>query len=204
MTPRRSRRAGRPAPGGLPTTPGWSWGRPAARECPHLHGPAGRRGDRCATGQQHPHRGPARLSALIGLIRSHQETLPRGAGPVRAITVSTTGLVDGAGTIINSVAVRDWSGFPLGRMLSERLGLPVRVENDINASAYGEFAARCGDGVLSNDADLLFVALSRGVLSGLVLRGQLHRGRGFTAGEVGIVVTGGSGPSEAIWRVPPK
>lgn len=141
-----------------------------------------------------PIEGRRRLSALIGLIRSHQETLPRGAGPVRAITVSTTGPVDGAGTIINSVAVRDWSGFPLGRMLSERLGLPVRVENDINASAYGEFAARCGDGVLSNDADLLFVALSRGVLSGLVLRGQLHRGRGFTAGEVGIVVTGGSGP----------
>ncbi|WP_406708237.1 ROK family protein [Tessaracoccus caeni] len=141
-----------------------------------------------------PVEGRRRLAALIGLIRAHQENLPSDAGPVRAVAISTTGPVDGAGTIINSVAVTDWSGFPLGQVLSERLGLPVRVENDINSAAYGEFSVRHSAGTLGDSADLLFVALSRGVLSGLVLRGELHRGQGFTAGEVGIVVTGGSGP----------
>ncbi|MFT3888883.1 MAG: ROK family protein [Arachnia sp.] len=136
----------------------------------------------------------SRLAAVQTMIRSHLERLGAGVGAVRAVTVSTTGPVDGAGTVINSVAVPDWTGFPLGPVLSERLGLPVRVENDVNASAYGEFAVRRARGALDDSSDLLLVALSRGVLTGLVLGGRLHRGQGFTAGEVGIVVTGRSGP----------
>ncbi|MDO5081870.1 MAG: ROK family protein [Arachnia propionica] len=128
-----------------------------------------------------------RLDLLIEVI--NQQIARHQPSPVHAIVISTTGTVDPEGCIKRSDAVQEWESFPLGARLTERLGLPVRVENDVNAAAFGEFAIRCSDHSLTSSADLLFIGLSRGIVTGLVLGGQLHRGSHHDAGEVGLVIT---------------
>ena len=56
--------------------------------------------------------------------------------------------------------------------LEKRIGLPVVVENDANAAAWGEFTFGAGEDV----EDTLLVTVGTGVGGGIVLNGELHRG----------------------------
>lgn len=137
-----------------------------------------------------------RLAALTAIIDRHTDRQSGTHGQLRALSISTTGTVDADGTITASTTVPAWSGFRLGARLSELYDLPVRVENDINASAYGEFVLRHAEGQLDDADDLLLVTLSRSVLTGLVMGGEIRRGRAFNAGEIGLIVTEGPDPEE--------
>ena len=64
--------------------------------------------------------------------------------------------------------------------LATRLGLPVSLENDVNLAALGEQARGIARGV----DDFAFVSVGTGLGAGLVLGGQLHRGRNGAAGEL--------------------
>lgn len=78
---------------------------------------------------------------------------------------------------------------PLGPMLSVRLGgIPVGVENDLNAAALG--AAQ----LLGVGGDLAYLALGTGVAAGLLLDGRLRRGHLGAAGEIGHVPYRADGP----------
>ena len=65
-----------------------------------------------------------------------------------------------------------WRDVALKAELEERVDLPVVVENDANAAAWGEFAFGAGHDV----DDLLLVTVGTGVGGGLVLDGELYRG----------------------------
>ncbi|GAA4601176.1 ROK family transcriptional regulator [Actinoplanes octamycinicus] len=67
--------------------------------------------------------------------------------------------------------------------LTERLGVPVLVENDAAAAALGEFWSRR----VSREQAFGSVYLSSGIGAGLVFGGALHRGASFDAGELGHV-----------------
>lgn len=129
--------------------------------------------------------GAARLTEVAGLITAVKKAWSH-LGPLHAVTISTTGTIDGTGTVMQSIHVPDWTGFPLGTALSETLRVPVRVENDVNCSAFGEFIVRFDAGQLPANGDLVFIHVEGGLVTGLVLGGQLHRGTSFNAGEVGI------------------
>jgi glucokinase len=82
-----------------------------------------------------------------------------------------------------------WRDEPLRVDLEKRIGLPVVVENDANAAAWGEFTFGAGEDV----ADSLLVTVGTGVGGGIVLNGELHRGAFGVAAEIGHmrVVPGG-------------
>lgn len=63
---------------------------------------------------------------------------------------------------------------------SRLTGLPVFMENDINAAAVGEFKAR----KLDRANDLVYVSLGFGLGAGLVLSGKLRHGINNFAGEI--------------------
>jgi predicted NBD/HSP70 family sugar kinase len=71
-------------------------------------------------------------------------------------------------------------GIPLKEELGGRTGLPVTIENDANAAAWGEFRFGVGKDV----NDLVFVTLGTGVDGGVISHGVLLRGaRGMWAGN---------------------
>ncbi|MCU1624415.1 MAG: transcriptional regulator [Frankiales bacterium] len=75
----------------------------------------------------------------------------------------------------------DWMREDPARALSQRLGVPVVVDNDANLGALAE--ARWGAGRRSDT--LFYVKASTGIGAGLVLGGRLFRGSAGTAGELG-------------------
>ncbi len=74
-----------------------------------------------------------------------------------------------------------WRDMPLRDRLEKALGLPVVVENDANAAAWGEFT----HGSAKDSDDLLMVAVGTGVGGGIVAGGELVRGTFGIAAEVG-------------------
>lgn len=139
-----------------------------------------------------------RLDTLTEII--NQQIVANQPATVHSIVISTTGTIAPDGRVKRSDAVPEWEGLELGAKLSERVGIRVRVENDVNTAAFGEFAIRCAVGDLDPDTDLLFIALSRGIVTGLVLGGQLHRGHHQDAGEVGLLITDRDGPTPGHLR----
>jgi glucokinase len=78
----------------------------------------------------------------------------------------------------------DW--LPLRDLLADRLGVPVAVENDVNAATLGAVA-------LSGEDDLVYLSIGTGLAAGLVLEGRLRRGDHGAAGEIGHVPVDPSG-----------
>lgn len=72
----------------------------------------------------------------------------------------------------------DW--FPLRDLVADALGVPVAVDNDVNAAALGAVA-------LSGQDDLVYLSLGTGLAAGVVLDGRLRRGFHGAAGEIGHV-----------------
>ena len=126
-----------------------------------------------------------RLAELAALIADAAE-IGAESGALRSVVIANTGTVDAGGRVLDSTFVPEWIGLPLGEALSERLHAPVRVENDINCAAFGEFTARVDDGRLTPYGDLVYVRIHHGLVTGLVLGGRIHRGITFSAGEFGL------------------
>lgn len=111
---------------------------------------------------------------------------------VNHLGVGTPGAVDNrAGTVVGpSPNIEGWQGMRIGAILSDRLNLPVYVDNDVNAMALAE--ARFGAGV--GHKAIVCVAIGTGVGGGLILDGKLWRGASHTAGELGHISINPDGP----------
>jgi predicted NBD/HSP70 family sugar kinase len=83
--------------------------------------------------------------------------------------------------------VHGLEGMPIGAELEGRLGMPVTVENDVNLAAVGER----WQGVARGVDDFVFLSIGTGLGAGVVLDGELHRGRHGAAGEVDYALGGG-------------
>lgn len=83
-----------------------------------------------------------------------------------------------------------WEGFDLTGALSEAISLPLYVENDANAGAIAE--KWWGKGAEYDN--LAYIKLGTGVGSGLIANGDIYRGDGGTAGEIGHVPIDLNGP----------
>jgi glucokinase len=76
-----------------------------------------------------------------------------------------------------------WRDVPFGEMLSEKLGHPVRVVNDLSAAAWGELRAGAGKGT----ANLFVVFVGSGVGSAIIADTRLVTGETGVAGEFGHI-----------------
>ncbi|MCH0538963.1 ROK family transcriptional regulator [Streptomyces sp. MUM 203J] len=95
-----------------------------------------------------------------------------------------------SGTLGSTSILPGWSGINPSQELSARLGVPVHVDNDANLGALGELVWGAGRGV----RDLAYIKVASGVGAGLVIDGQIYRGPGGTAGEIGHITLDESGP----------
>jgi predicted NBD/HSP70 family sugar kinase len=127
------------------------------------------------------------LATAVEVVKAlHEEAGGIVGGPVG---VGVPGLVDShRGTVKHAVNLGvdgDW--LPIGPLLAELIGVPVLVENDVNAATLGAVA-------LSGADDLVYLSIGTGLAAGLVLDGRLRRGDHGAAGEVGHVPVDPSGP----------
>ncbi|RYH10600.1 ROK family transcriptional regulator [Tropicimonas sp. IMCC6043] len=98
-----------------------------------------------------------------------------------AVGIGVPGMVDHArGISLWSPIIRE-TGLPIAAMMSERLGLPVEVDNDANLLTLAELWYGAGREL----ADFAVVTLEYGVGMGLVMNHQLYRGAHSVGMELG-------------------
>ena len=105
-----------------------------------------------------------------------------GAPLTGRVGVGVPGLVDvERGVLRHAVNLGvDGHDLPLRDLLAEQLGVPVVLENDVNAAAL---AARA----LVGSDDVVYLSVGTGLAAGLVIDGRLRRGEHGAAGEIGHV-----------------
>ena len=133
---------------------------------------------------------PAALNLVVQGVKALLAV--RGVLPdqVTGVGAVLPGIVDSQTGISRSTLLRGWENLPVRRMLEERLGRPVFVDNDANAFALAEHWYGAGQGF----DHLLAVTVGIGVGAGLVMGGSLYRGARWGAGELGHCTIDETGP----------
>jgi predicted NBD/HSP70 family sugar kinase len=70
---------------------------------------------------------------------------------------------------------------PLTEIISEQLNLPVHLENDTRAMAFGEYC----EGVVDDEQNIIYLNYSWGVAIGIMTEGKLYYGKSGYSGEFG-------------------
>jgi|Deesub1362A_J573_1020465.scaffolds.fasta_scaffold02956_3 predicted NBD/HSP70 family sugar kinase len=134
-----------------------------------------------------PFEDPAPVNVLSALEEVVSQLL---RGKVLGIGVAVSGFVDSvAGKCLFS-PILGWHEVDLSHPLSERFGLEVHVENDVNALTLAE--ARYGAG--RDFPDFVCVTVGEGLGAGVVIGGRLYRGAFGGAGEFGHTLFDPRGP----------
>jgi glucokinase len=129
-------------------------------------------------------------SLLDVVERAVTETIEAAGAPVDAVGFGIPVLMDratgtavvGVNTLLHEIA--------FGDVMSQRLGLPVFVDNDGNCAALAEHRA----GACRGYSEAIVMTLGTGIAGGLILRDELYRGALGAAGELGHMVIELGGP----------
>jgi len=94
------------------------------------------------------------------------------------------------GIILKAANLPGWVNFPLRDRMAGKLRVPVVIENDANAAAYGEFI---GQRPRASQPSMVLLTLGTGVGAGVIIDGKVLHGHFDNAGELGhmIVVPNG-------------
>ncbi len=103
--------------------------------------------------------------------------------PIEAVGIGAAGYVDEKrATVLFAPNIR-WQHEPLKEKVEQRVGLPVVVENDANAAAWGEYRFGAGQG----HEDVICITLGTGLGGGIIMGNKLRRGRFGVAAEFGHI-----------------
>lgn len=128
--------------------------------------------------QDTPRQGGSALTQTIADVA--KELLERHS--VSSIGVSAAGFVSSdRKTMLATPNIADWNGVDLDGQLTKLIGLPVVIENDANAAAWGE--AKFGAG--KNQDHMMMLTVGTGIGGGIVVNGALYRGAFGIAAEFG-------------------
>jgi glucokinase len=131
--------------------------------------------------------------AVLAEVGDRLRSLVRAAGwkEAEGVGVGSAGLIRrDKGEIAFSPNLPNWTGIPVLEILASHLGLPVRVDNDVNAFALAEWWWGAGE----RASDAVFLTLGTGIGGAVIADGRLIRGWSGFAGEPGhaTLVLGGT------------
>ena len=125
--------------------------------------------------------GGAALVAHLGA--GITDAVEANAGRLAGVGVGIPGGVAGDGTVSMALNIGIEQPLPLGPLLASQLGVPVRVENDVNAAALGAHVRfGCDAG-----SSLAYLSIGTGLAAGFVIDGTIARGSRGAAGEIGHI-----------------
>ena len=131
------------------------------------------------------------LDTIVTLIEELTGRAGRSARPI-AVGIGVPGPVDAERGIVGEPVthIPALAGRALATELGGRVGLPVAVDNDVNALALGEATLGIGRGARS----LVVLSVGTGIGAGIVLEGRLVRGAAGFGGELGHTPVKFDGP----------
>ena len=124
-----------------------------------------------------PSRSPEAVeNAIVEVVDSLSDGLP-----VKSAGIGAAGWVDTEQALVRFSPHLAWRNEPLRDRLSERIDLPVIVDNDANAAAWAEYEFGAG----RDSRVMTCITLGTGIGGALVINGRVFRGRYGMAGEFG-------------------
>lgn len=134
-----------------------------------------------------------------GVIAQMARLARQSVGESGTDRAGVTGVVIGApgplnartGTLLSPPNLTGFKEVPLRARLEAELGVPVKVINDANAAALGEFQFGAGRGY----RNLVYLTISTGIGGGVVIEGQVLEGTSGSAGEIGHTTIDRHGPT---------
>ena len=126
------------------------------------------------------------VHAIEKVLAFHGSPSSQNVPPLRAITIGVAGTIDPISSkVVKAPMIKGWSDFDLKARLKDHLPqVNLRIENDINAAAIGEYAV----GVAQGHNSFVFASMRGGIGAGIFIDGQLYRGSAGFAGELGKMV----------------
>ncbi|MGB9347333.1 MAG: ROK family protein, partial [Ilumatobacteraceae bacterium] len=143
-------------------------------------------GELLATAHRSTPRGDDSLGPLIDVLVDLADEL----GEDGSVGVGVPGLVTRAGVLRAAPNLDGVADFEVSRLLSERLGAPVAVDNDATCATIAEWQL----GAAAGTDNMVLVTLGTGIGGGLVANGAVQRGINGFAGEFGHMVVDPDGP----------
>jgi glucokinase len=110
---------------------------------------------------------------------------------VAAVGIGAPGPLDvAAGVVVSPPNLPGWERVLLRQLIADALTIPAFLEKDANAAAMGEHLFGAGQGA----RHMIYVTVSTGIGSGLILDGRLYHGATSMAGEIGHTTIVPDGP----------
>ena len=121
-----------------------------------------------------------RIAEAVETLLSHSKV---SKSQVEGVGIGFGGPVDPLrGLVVESHQIQGWTGFNLREWVEQRLGFRrVLLQNDADTAGLGEAAIGAGRGV----SPMLYVTIGSGIGGGLIVDGQIYRGNGAGAIEIG-------------------
>ncbi len=101
---------------------------------------------------------------------------------VASIGIGSPGSIDSENGVVLYANNLKFNQAPIAAELKKHIDLPVNIENDANAAAYGEYIAN-GNGA----DDFVFITLGTGVGGGIIIDKKLYKGFNGIGGELGHI-----------------
>lgn len=139
-----------------------------------------------------PRNGPDHaLDKIVAGIHKFTRIADTGSISIQAIGVSCGSPLDRIhGVIQQPPNLPTWIDIPITSYLSEKFGVPCRLENDANAGAVAEYRYGAGRGA----STMIFITMGTGFGAGIIIEGRLFHGVTDSAGEIGHVRLTQTGP----------
>jgi glucokinase len=132
----------------------------------------------------------ATKEAIVDLVTDTVAAAGLELHQIAALGIAVPGPIDREQGLIIDMPNAGMHDYKLRDKLEEELGLPVVLENDVNAGTYGELIAGAAEG----KRNVVGIFPGTGVGGGIVIDGALYRGRTGRAAEIGHMIVQSGGP----------
>jgi glucokinase len=106
----------------------------------------------------------------------------RSRAELKGVGIGFGGPVDDATrTVIKSHQIAGWDGFPLADWIADLVGVPAVLGNDADVAGLGEALFGAGKGL----SPIFYITIGSGIGGGLIINGEIYRGCGRGAAEIG-------------------
>ncbi len=120
------------------------------------------------------------MDKIIGIVDGHIESQQIPREKILGIGFSLPGTVDEENLVLNMAPNMNIKDIYFGKY-AERFDFPVYIENEANAAAFGEMIL----GIGKEMKNLVYISITQGIGTGIVIQDHLYKGKNKRAGEFG-------------------
>lgn len=126
---------------------------------------------------------PSTMSIIQSMIQSITDEMPASRYGIIGIGVGVPGIVNKQGSILLAPNL-GWTNIQLKKDLEELFHVPVIIENEANAGAFGEQQFGAGQ----DFQNILYISAGIGIGVGIILNKELYQGKNGFSGEMGHMI----------------